>query len=336
MSSSSSSSSSSRAGGATGAGAALDAATRGLSVALVEGEDFASGTSSRSTKLVHGGVRYLEKAVFQLDPGQLKLVFEALRERKTLLRNAPHLARALPIATPCYRLWEVPYYYAGMKAYDVVAAAGGGALTSSRFVGARDSLADFPTLAATRGDDDDEGGGGATGGGPTLKGTIVYTDGQFDDARMCVALACTASAAGATVANYVRVNSLIRDERTGRVVGARCVDVSEDAAAASEWDWSSGTDSSSKRRRRRGREFEVRARVVVNATGPFTDGVRRMSADADAAKKTKKKKNTEEEDASSSVVPETIMTPAGGVHVTLPGHFAPPNAARRARKATSS
>ena len=326
MSSSSSSSSSSRAGGATGAGAALDAATRGLSTALVEGEDFASGTSSRSTKLVHGGVRYLEKAVFQLDPGQLKLVFEALRERKTLLRNAPHLARALPIATPCYRLWEVPYYYAGMKAYDVIAAAGGGALTSSRFVGARDSLADFPTLAATRGDDDDEGGGGATGGGPTLKGTIVYTDGQFDDARMCVALACTASAAGATVANYVRVNSLIRDERTGRVVGARCVDVSEDAAAASEWDWSSGTDSSSKRRRRRGREFEVRARVVVNATGPFTDGVRRMSADADAAKKTKKKKNTEEEDASSSVVPETIMTPAGGVHVTLPGHFAPPNA----------
>ena len=97
-------------GGATGAGAALDAATRGLRVALVEGEDFASGTSSRSTKLVHGGVRYLEKAVFQLDPGQLKLVFEALRERRTLLRNAPHLAWPIPIATPCYKAWEVPYY----------------------------------------------------------------------------------------------------------------------------------------------------------------------------------------------------------------------------------
>ena len=85
-------------GGATGAGCAVDAATRGLSVALVEGEDFGAGTSGRSTKLVHGGVRYLEKAVFQLDPGQLKLVFEALRERKTLLNNAPHLTRALPIA----------------------------------------------------------------------------------------------------------------------------------------------------------------------------------------------------------------------------------------------
>ena len=83
-------------GGATGAGCAVDAATRGLSVALVEGEDFGAGTSGRSTKLVHGGVRYLEKAVFQLDPGQLKLVFEALRERKTLLNNAPHLTRALP------------------------------------------------------------------------------------------------------------------------------------------------------------------------------------------------------------------------------------------------
>ena len=85
------------------------------------GRRFRAGTSGRSTKLVHGGVRYLEKAVFQLDPGQLKLVFEALRERKTLLNNAPHLTRALPIATPCYQWWEVPYYWAGMKAYDLVA-----------------------------------------------------------------------------------------------------------------------------------------------------------------------------------------------------------------------
>jgi glycerol-3-phosphate dehydrogenase len=229
----------------------------------------------------------------------------------------------------------VPYYYAGMKAYDVVAAAGGGAIgSSSRFVGARESLADFPTLAATRGGGDGrrdgDGDGDATGGGtgtgtagPTLKGTIVFTDGQFDDARMGVALACTASAAGATVANYVRVNSLIRDERTGRVVGARCVDVSEEDA---EEAWDPARSSSS--RRRRGREFEVRAEVVVNATGPFTDGVRRMSADAAArggggGGGKKKSKTKKEEDAS---VPETIMTPAGGVHVALPGHFAPANA----------
>ena len=171
-------------GGATGAGAAVDAATRGLRTALIEGEDFGSGTSSRSTKLVHGGVRYLEKAVFQLSYGQLKLVFEALHERKNLLRNAPHLARPLPIATPCYHGWEVPYYWAGMKAYDLVAGASG--LTMSGFRTAAESLALFPTLAAVRKED-----------GASLKGTIVYRDGQFDDARLNVALACTAAHAGA-------------------------------------------------------------------------------------------------------------------------------------------
>ena len=240
-------------GGATGVGAALDAATRGLSVALVEGEDFASGTSSRSTKLVHGGVRYLEKAVFQLDYGQLKLVFEALRERKTLLRNAPHLADALPIATPCYRAWEVPYYWAGMKAYDAVA--GLGSLTPSRFRNAADSLAAFPTLARRRSDD-----------GAELKGTIVYGDGQFDDARLAVSLACTAAHAGAVVGNYVRVDELLKDPSTGKVIGARCRDAIGGGGA-----------------------FDVRAKVVLNATGPFTDGVRRLSR-SDR---------------------ETIMTPAG-------------------------
>ena len=153
-------------------------------MALVEGEDFASGTSSRSTKLVHGGVRYLEKAVFQLDPGQLKLVFEALRERRTLLRNAPHLAWPLPIATPCYKAWEVPYYWAGMKAYDLVAFLGGGSLEMSRFLTARESLAAFPNLALTRSDDPEKS---------TLKGAVVYRDGQFDDARLAVALAATAA-----------------------------------------------------------------------------------------------------------------------------------------------
>jgi len=98
-------------GGATGTGVALDAATRGLSVALVERDDFAAGTSSRSTKLVHGGVRYLERAFSKLDLGQLKLVFEALHERRRLLANAPHLTSELPIMMPCYRWWEVPYFW---------------------------------------------------------------------------------------------------------------------------------------------------------------------------------------------------------------------------------
>ena len=98
-------------GGATGTGVALDAATRGLSVALVERDDFAAGTSSRSTKLVHGGVRYLERAFSKLDFGQLKLVFEALHERRRLLANAPHLTSELPIMMPCYAWWEGPYFW---------------------------------------------------------------------------------------------------------------------------------------------------------------------------------------------------------------------------------
>jgi len=272
-------------GGATGAGAALDAATRGLRVALVEGEDFASGTSSRSTKLVHGGVRYLEKAVFQLDPGQLKLVFEALRERRTLLRNAPHLAWPLPIATPCYKAWEVPYYWAGMKAYDLVAFLGGGSLEMSKFLTARESLAAFPNLALTRSDDPEKS---------ALKGAVVYRDGQFDDARLAVALAATASAAGATVLNHARVDRLLfedgistdgisTDEHgTPRVTGALVRDVEAGS-------------------RKSKHTFPVRARCVINATGPFTDGVRRM---VDARR-------------------EAIMTPAGGTHVVLPAHFAP-------------
>jgi len=220
-------------------------------------------------------VRYLEKAVFQLDYGQFKLVFEALHERRNLLRNAPHLVHALPIATPCYHLWEVPYYWAGMKAYDLVAGLSG--LTMSRFCNAAESLAMFPTMAVVRGDD-----------GASLKGTIVYQDGQFDDARLNVALACTAAHAGATVANYCRVTRLVKDD-DGRVVGVRVQDVSGGGGGDG-----GGTAV--------GEEFEVRAKVVLNATGPFTDGVRRMSSGPDK---------------------KGIMTPAGGVHVTLPGYFAP-------------
>jgi glycerol-3-phosphate dehydrogenase len=286
-------------GGATGAGAALDAATRGLRVALVEGEDFASGTSSRSTKLVHGGVRYLEKAVFQLDPGQLKLVFEALRERRTLLRNAPHLAWPLPIATPCYKAWEVPYYWAGMKAYDLVALLGGGSLEMSTFMTAKQTIKAFPNIATIRSDDELKS---------NLKGAVVYRDGQFDDARLAVALAQTASAAGATVVNYVRVERLLFDE------DASLTD--ENASSTDDADVSNGPKKESLGKSRPKRvvgamvrdsrkpgsaPFAVRARAVVNATGPFTDFVRRMV----------------------DVEREEIMTPAGGTHVVLPAHFAP-------------
>lgn len=224
-------------GGATGTGCAVDALSRGLSVALVEQEDFGAGTSSRSTKLVHGGVRYLEKAVFNFDYGQLKLVFEALHERKRLLDNAPHLTTSLPIMTPCYSWWEVPYYWLGLKAYDAVAGSQG--LTLSRFVSPRESQRQFPTLA------------GHHDGGRTLKGTVVYHDGQFDDSRLNVTLACSAAAAGAAVLNHTKCRKLEKDER-GRVIGAEVEDCLTGAVTT------------------------VHAKAVINATGPFADSIRRL------------------------------------------------------------
>eukprot|EP00884_Botryococcus_braunii_P011342 jgi/Botrbrau1/20208/Bobra.31_1s0005.1 len=225
-------------GGATGTGCALDAATRGLRTALVEREDFSSGTSSKSTKLVHGGVRYLEKAVFNLDAGQLKLVFEALHERKRILQNAPHLSHPLPIMTPCYKWWEVPFYWAGLKAYDLVAGTQG--LTMSRFVTSRESRREFPTLAA-RGP-----------GGYSLKGTILYYDGQFNDSRLNVTLAATAAAAGASVLNYADVTKLLKDAN-GQVIGAAVHD------------------------KQGGGTIQVYAKQVINAAGPFCDSVRQLS-----------------------------------------------------------
>jgi glycerol-3-phosphate dehydrogenase len=216
-------------GGATGSGVALDAQTRGLNVILVERDDFASGTSSKSTKLVHGGVRYLEKAVFNLDYGQLKLVFEALKERKVLLHNAPHLSHVLMIATPCYEWYEVPYYWAGMKAYDLVA--GTSALTFSSFATSSRTIMEFPTVAKRKVliDDEEEAkkirerddvdeilSTEEPTMGKSLKGSILYSDGQFDDARLNVALAVTAAHAGAVVLNHCSVVELLRDDEKNR------------------------------------------------------------------------------------------------------------------------
>jgi glycerol-3-phosphate dehydrogenase len=226
-------------GGATGVGCALDAQTRGMKTLLVEKEDFAAGTSSRSTKLVHGGVRYLEKAFKNLDYGQLKLVFEALHERKAVLDSAPHLATPLPIMTPCYAWWEVPYYWAGLKLYDLVA--GSENLSWSHFLGERKSKASFPTLSDTN------------SSGKRLKGSIVYYDGQFNDSRLAVAAACTAREEGAVVLNHAEVISLIHDEESGRVTGAKVRDTLT------------------------GRKVDVFAKHIINATGPFADDVRKMS-----------------------------------------------------------
>lgn len=186
-------------GGATGAGIALDAATRGLSVALVERGDFSEGTSSRSTKLVHGGVRYLEAAVKHLDKVQYHLVRDALRERGVILRLAPHLSWPIPLLTPLYRAWEVPYYFSGLKAYDLLA--GHERLKPSRFVPRSRALKEFPQLK-------EEG----------LVGGVEYYDGQFDDARMNVSVILTARREGAITLNYVEVTGLLKEG--GRVRGA--------------------------------------------------------------------------------------------------------------------
>ena len=149
-------------GGAAGTGSAVDAATRGLNVALLERTDFAAGTSSKSTKMAHGGVRYLEKAFWQLSKSQLDLVIEALDERGSMLRTAPHLATVLPIMIPVYKLWQVPYFWVGTKVYDLFA--GKQNLRSSYLLFPQAALAAAPQLDGTG-----------------LKAGLVYHDGSFND-----------------------------------------------------------------------------------------------------------------------------------------------------------
>ncbi len=244
-------------GGATGCGIAVDAASRGLKVALIEKYDLAEGTSSRSTKLVHGGVRYLEMAVKQMDGAQYHLVKEALYERGILLKNAPHLAHRLPLVTPLYSWPEVPYVFAGLLLYDFLAGKRG--LGHSYVVSRKEALRRFPMLKS-------EG----------LKAGVVYYDGQFNDARMAVALALTAQKHGAIVANHVEALSLLKNKHS--ICGARV------------------RDSIS------GEEFTIKARGVVNATGPFVDRIRQMD--------------------DPSALP--ILKAAAGIHIVLSGRFVPP------------
>ncbi|KAG2213392.1 hypothetical protein INT47_009065 [Mucor saturninus] len=246
-------------GGATGAGLSVDAATRGLKVAMVERDDFSSGTSSRSTKLVHGGVRYLQKAIMELDYEQYALVCEALHERKIFLDIAPHLSDELPIMLPVYKWWQIPYYWVGCKMYDIFA--GREALESSYFLTRSKALEAFPMLKKD-----------------SLVGALVYYDGQHNDARMNVALAMTAACYGATVANHCEVTSLTKDKE-GNVNGANM----RDTISGDEW--------------------TVKAKGVINATGPFTDGLRKMD-------------NPENLD---------IVAPSAGVHIILPNYYSPRN-----------
>lgn len=197
-------------GGATGLGIALDAVTRGLTVALFESHDFASGTSSRATKLLHGGVRYLAQ-------GHIPLVREALRERTRLLHNAPHNAHAMAFVMPSYHWWQTPFYGLGLKAYDLLA--GSQSLGATQLLSKNETLEALPGLRS-------EG----------LAGGVRYMDGQFNDARLAIDLARTAVAHGALVLNYCKVEALLedaervcgvslRDQETGQIyrAKARCV-----------------------------------------------------------------------------------------------------------------
>ncbi|CCI10038.1 unnamed protein product [Albugo candida] len=200
-------------GGATGTGCALDATTRGLKTALVEANDFGAGTSGRSTKLIHGGIRYLETAFKKLDYPSLKLVYEALEERAFFLGSAPYMNRPLPIMIPIYKWWEVPYMWVGAKVYDLVAGSKR-YVPSSHFINADEALFQFPMLQKKG-----------------LKGAVIYYDGQTNDTRMNVSLALTATQNGATIANYVEVLDILKDAN-GKVCGAHV----RDRESGQEWD----------------------------------------------------------------------------------------------------
>ncbi len=242
-------------GGATGLGVALDAAARGFSVVLVESDDFAKGASSRSTKLVHGGVRYLAQ-------GNISLVREALQERTILLNNAPHLAQPLPFIMPSYHWWETPFYGAGLKMYDVLAGKAG--LGKTEFLNRSETLAQLP-MAQPAG----------------LRGGVKYWDGQFNDARLALALARTAALHGALLVNYCKAGDLLHSD--GKISGLTCHDVLT------------------------GQQYQVNARCVVNAAGVWVDELRQ-------------KDGVSGPDAQRRPT-QAIVAPSQGVHLVVDREF---------------
>jgi glycerol-3-phosphate dehydrogenase len=213
-------------GGATGVGVAIDAASRGYDTLLLEQSDFGKGTSSRSTKLAHGGVRYLEQ-------GNIGLVMEALKERGLLLQNAPHLVHDLAFVVPNYDWWEAPFYGLGLKLYELLAGKYG--FGKSRLLSRDETLQRIPTLKPDG-----------------LRGGAIYYDGQFDDARLLIHMVFTAFEQGATLLNYVEVTGFTKDSQDF-VNGI----VARDAET--------------------GEELRASAKVVINATGAFSDVLRQKA-----------------------------------------------------------
>ena len=242
-------------GGATGLGVALDAAARGFSVVLVESHDFAKGTSSRATKLVHGGVRYLAQ-------GNIALVREALHERTTLLNNAPHLAQPLAFIMPSYKWWETPFYGMGLMMYDALAGKAG--LGKTKFLSRDETLALLPTAQPDG-----------------LKGGVKYWDGQFNDARLALALARTAATYGALLVNYCRAVDLFYEN--ANVAGLVCEDTQT------------------------GKQYRINARCVVNAAGVWVDELRQKDGAATSS------------DARHPTQP--LVAPSQGVHIVVDREF---------------
>lgn len=228
-------------GGATGLGIAVDAASRGFSTVLLEQNDFAKATSSRSTKLIHGGVRYLKQ-------GNVGLVIEALKERGLLCQNAPHLVHHLPFLVPNYHWWEGPFYGIGLKVYDLLAGKLG--IEKSKHLSREEVLEKLPTLEPK-----------------DLRGGTIYYDGQFDDARLAIVLAQTAAKHGACILNYMPVTGLIKEGPLVKGVIAG--------------------------------DIEIHAKAVINATGVFADGLRKMDGQKHSA----------------------IIEPSQGVHLVLDRSF---------------
>lgn len=237
-------------GGATGLGCAVDSASRGYKTLMLDMHDFAKGTSSRSTKLVHGGVRYLQQ-------GDVSLVIEALHERGLMIQNAPHLVSHQSFIVPSYEWWNGPFYGVGMKVYDVLAGKLG--INKSKNLSKEKTLEKIPTL-------EPEG----------LRGGVMYHDGQFDDARLAINLAQTVLDYGGVPLNYMKVTGLIKNKK-GLIEGVKAMDIIT------------------------GKKHSINARVVINATGIFTDDILGMD----------------------NLKHENIIQFAQGVHLVLDKEFLP-------------
>ena len=259
-------------GGATGLGLALEASLRGLKVLLLEAQDFAKGTSSRSSKLVHGGVRYLAQ-------GNIALVQEALLERSLLLNNAPHLAQALPFIMPSYQCLATPFYGVGLKIYDMLAGRKG--LGATQMASTTQTLKMASSLKSTG-----------------LKGGVVYWDGQFDDARLALALARTAQQNGAKLLNYCAVEKLARSSN----------DTTGVTNSAHHTAWVKDQET--------GQSFQVQAKCLVNATGVWVDDMRALDAHSNSGQDSSTPNNK-----ASKI--EALVQASQGIHLVVDRSFWP-------------